>query len=171
MRSKSLRLSIVAQVVLALYFQAIVWLPLGKWNYQPGSEPLLRAALQGHLEFQDVFISVLFLLPAVLFWVAHSKNQVWLMWIGLVGYTIWLFLQIQTWWVGYIFGASDRWAEVYQRAFSESTKILPSFGRHLAPDGVHFVLQLLLMVVVISTTVALLRLRQMAMEQSSHQKR
>jgi hypothetical protein len=31
-----LKASLVVQLVLALYFQAIVWFPLGAWNDQPG---------------------------------------------------------------------------------------------------------------------------------------
>ncbi len=167
-RSNSLRISIVAQFALALYFQAIVWFPLGKWNYQAGSEPLLSAALGGRLEIQDLLICSFFMLPAVLFWIAYRKDLRWPMWTGLLGYTIWLFLQIETWWVGYIFGASDKWSEVYHRTFSQSTKILPSFGRHLAPDGVHFVLQLLLLLIVVTTSTALIRRGGIVKEQASH---
>ena len=71
------------------------------------------------------------------------------MWCCVAGYGGWLFLQIRTWWISYLFGASDNWKAVYQRTFSQTTKILPSAGNHLAPDGMHLVLQLLLLTVVI----------------------
>lgn len=159
MQSKSLRNSIFTQAVLAVYFQAIQWLPLGRWNYQPGFDPLLTGALQGHLVVLDVLIMMLFVLPALLFWIAYRRGLIWLMWACLVGYTIWLGMEVKTWWVSYILGASDQWVEVYQRVFSQSTKVLPSFGRHLAPDGMHFVLQLLLAVIVITGAVGLLQRR------------
>ena len=150
------RVALVAQVGLASYFQAIEWFPFGRWNYQPGFEPLATQATQGHLQLTDVALVGAFALPLLIYLLAYGKKVRWLKWVCLAGYTAWLVLQIQTWWVAYIFGASDRWASTYQRVFSESTRILPSFGRHLAPDGMHFVLQVLLLVVVGSLVLELL---------------
>jgi hypothetical protein len=153
------RVALAAQIGLAIYFQAMEWLPLGRWNYQPGFEPLATQAVRGHLDLADVALVSAFALPLAIFYLAYRKKVIWLQWIALVGYAVWLVLQIQTWWVAYIFGASDRWASVYHRVFSQSTKILPSFGRHLAPDGMHFVLQLLLVAVTGSLLLALLSRR------------
>ena len=33
---KWIRTSLVLQIILAAYFQAILWFPLGSWNDQPG---------------------------------------------------------------------------------------------------------------------------------------
>jgi hypothetical protein len=82
------------------------------------------------------------------------------MWIGAMGYTIWLYFQVQTWWVPYLFGACKNWQEIYHRVFAQSTKILPSFGNHLAPDAMHLTIQLLLFVIVISTIVGLVQIQQ-----------
>jgi hypothetical protein len=79
------------------------------------------------------------------------------MWLGVLGYGSWLALQIKTWWIAYAFGASDSWLRVYQRVFSRSTQLLPSFGRHLPPDGLHLVLHLLLAIVVVFTVLGLLK--------------
>ena len=98
-----------------------------------------------------------FVAPFVVFWFAYSKGWRWLMWAGTFGYAIWLALQVKTWWVAYAFGASDSWARVYERVFSHSTQLLPSFGRHLPPDGLHLVLQVLLTAVVVSAVVGLLK--------------
>lgn len=107
-----------------------------------------HAAVQGRLQPADVAFVLAFALPLVIGWVAYARRLVWLKWLCIAGYAAWLGLQIQTWWVAYIFGASDTWTSTCRRVFSESTQILPSSGRHLAPDGVHFVLQLLLLIVV-----------------------
>jgi len=82
------------------------------------------------------------------------------MWCCVAGYGGWTFLQIKTWWIGYLFGASDNWKAVYERTFSHTTKLLPSAGIHLAPDGLHLVLQLLLLAVVIFAVGGLLRSRR-----------
>src|SRR5450759_20086 len=149
--------SVVAQVALALYFQAINWLPLGFWNYQPGAEPLASQAAHGQLAALDVGYVALFLVPVALYLVAALRQWAWLMWIGLIGYTVWLVVQVVSWWIPYAFGASDKWMATYQRVFSHSTQLLPSVGRHLAPDGAHIVLHLLLAAVVVTTTTVLVR--------------
>lgn len=82
------------------------------------------------------------------------------MWVGAVGYTAWFYLQLQTWWVPYLFGASEHWQEIYHRVFAHSTKILPSFGNHLAPDAMHLVIQLLLLVIITSLIVGLVQTRR-----------
>ena len=151
-----LRISLVAQILLAAYFQLVVRVPLGGWNYQPGSAPLLSQWSDGALSAEELLGSLLFLLPVVLFSIAFWRRYRWLMWVGLVGYSVWLILQIKTWWIAYLFGASDAWFATYQRVFSASTKVLPSFGRHLAPDGLHFVLQILLTATVVSLFLGLL---------------
>ncbi len=156
MSNKWLRISLVAQVVLAIYFQLIQWIPLGKWNYQPGNSSLIQQCLTGKIDISDIGFTLLFALPVLLFYLAYRKRYIWLMWVGLVGYSGWLILEIQTWWVNYIFGASDGWMKTYNRVFSESTKILPSFGRHLAPDGMHLMIQLLLVIVVASLLTGLI---------------
>jgi hypothetical protein len=158
MKTDWLRVSFVTQIALMIYFQLVQWIPLGSWNYQPGFEPLIIRAIHRQLEIRDVAGVGIFALPVLLFWFARLKRITWLVWIGLLGYAAWLALEIQTWWIAYIFGASDAWLKIYQRVFSQSTKILPSFGRHLAPDGMHLFLQLLLAVIVISTSLALVEL-------------
>lgn len=150
------RISLLAQVVLAVYFQLIVWLPLGKWNFQPGFEPLLVQAWNGTLAFADVGFALCFALPLLLFIPAYRRRLVWPAAVALAGYGVWLVLQIRTWWVAYLFGASDDWVRTYDRVFSQSTKVLPSFGRHLPPDGVHFLLQIFILVAVISLSMILL---------------
>jgi hypothetical protein len=154
---KWLRVSLFAQAVLALYFQVIQWFPLGRWNYQPGFTPFGVQLFNGRATGQDLLLLAAFGAPFLAFWFAYNMRVRWLMWIGVLGYAIWLVLEIKTWWVAYVFGASDSWLRVYQRVFSHSTQVLPSFGRHLPPDGVHLVLQLLLTAVVVCGALGLLK--------------
>ena len=159
---KWLRASLFAQAILALYFQVIQWIPLGRWNYQPGFTPLGVEAIQGRAATQDVLLMMAFVAPFLIFWFAFSKGLRWLMWSCTLGYAIWLALQVKTWWVAYALGASDSWELVYRRVFSQSTQLLPSFGRHLPPDGMHLVLQILLTAVVVFAGVGLLKTSQPA---------
>ena len=154
---KYLRASLLSQAILALYFQLLQWLPLGSWNYQPGFTPLDVEAIQGRATAWDILLVTAFMTPFAVFWFAYSRGLRWLMWICSLGYAIWLALQVKTWWVAYAFGASESWARVYERVFSHSTQLLPSFGRHLPPDGTHLVFQVLLTATVFLAVVGLLK--------------
>jgi hypothetical protein len=154
---KWLKASLFSQAILALYFQVIQWLPLGRWNYQPGFTPFGVQVIHGNATGQNFLLLAAFIMPFLVFWVAYSRGLRWLMWLGVLGYGSWLALQIKTWWIAYAFGASDSWLRVYQRVFSRSTQLLPSFGRHLPPDGLHLVLHLLLAIVVVFTVLGLLK--------------
>ncbi len=157
---KYLRISLAAQFLLAVYFQMINWFSLGLWNYQPGSIPMFSSISSGKIQWGDVGILCAFLLPFLLFIIAYRRRWNWLMWTGVVGYSVWLYLQVQTWWVPYLFGASQHWQEIYHRVFAHSTKILPSFGNHLAPDAMHLTIQLLLIVIVVYSIVGLIQVQR-----------
>jgi hypothetical protein len=126
--STALRVSAICQLVLALYFEAIQWFRLGAWNNQPKFEPLWNQVRAGSFSASDLIIVLAFFLPCTLFILAWRRGWSWLMWCCVAGYGGWLFLQIRTWWISYLFGASENWKAVYQRTFSQTTKILPSAG-------------------------------------------
>jgi hypothetical protein len=77
------------------------------------------------------------------------------LWLGLIGYGVWAALQIQSWWVPWIFGANER-ALRNQQFLHRTFKIFPSSTSHPAPDGMHFVLDLLLFFVVVTALIGLL---------------
>jgi hypothetical protein len=154
---KYLRVSFATQFLLAVYFQIINWFPLGQWNYQPNFVPLINSRT---IDLGDVGVVSLFLLPFLLFSLAYWRSWKWLMWAGVAGYAGWLYSQIQTWWIPYLFGASDHWQEIYHRVFAHSTKILPSFGNHLAPDAMHLTIQFLLLIILASLIIGLVQIRR-----------
>lgn len=172
---KWLRASLFAQAILAFYFQAIQWLPLGDWNTQcpsgdeiacglgnqglsvPGYQPLGVLAFEGRLRAQDALYCAGLTVPLWVFWFAYSRRLRWLMWMQVAFYSVWMALQIKSWWVPYAFGATDSQVQRYQRVFGQSTQLLPSFGRHLPPDGLHLVLQILLAAVLLSAVIGLLK--------------
>jgi len=151
------RLALGWQVALAVYMQLISWVLLGRWNYQPCCAPGFEQWRRGTLTVNDALASLAFLLPAAIFWIGARRQWRWAMLLALVPLGVWLALQLWTWWPPYIFGASERWAQVYARAFAESTPILPRWGNHLPPDAAHFVLQVLLLGTVTTGAMALRR--------------
>ena len=68
-------------------------------------------------------------------------------------------LEIQSWWIPWIFGADQR-ALNNQKFLQRTYKIFPSSIGHPAPDGMHFVLNLLLLSVVITIALGLLETRR-----------
>ena len=131
-----------AQVVLLAYFELCVLIPLGRWNAQPGSEVpfssgniILGAAIGG--------AQLLLLIGTV--WRLRA-----LLWFGLLGDTVWLLLNVMSLWMPYIRGASPQYAGMYARVFGRTTKLLPNFGNHLAPDAMHIFIDVFVIAVVVT---------------------
>lgn len=151
------RTALVWQLALAAYMQLMAWVPLGRWNYQPCCPSGLEQLRRGTLSAGDVVPLVVFVLPAALFWLGVRRNWRWAMAVAVLATFIWLGLQIWSWWIPYAFGASEQWARVYARNFANSTAVLPRSGNHLPPDGLHLVLQILLMGTVVTGARAIFR--------------
>ena len=149
-----LRASLVLQIFLALYFEMVAWFPLGAWNDQPGKR-LIQSAAEGHAIAAIVF-SALFLLPVLIFAIAFWKRLFWLMWFGLIGYCVWAFLQVQSWWIPWLFGADSR-ARANQGALTRTYKFFPQSLQHPAPDAMHFTLDVLLFVACVTLLIGLLQ--------------
>ena len=154
---KWLTASLVAQVILAAYFQVVVWFPLGSWNDQPGKR-LITLFSEGQA-LAVLGFAFTMLLPLLLFALAYWKRWIWLIWLGLVGYGVWAVLEIQSWWIPWIFGADQR-ALSNQKFLQKTYKVFPSSIGHPAPDGMHFVLDLLIFFVVVTIALGLLETRR-----------
>ncbi len=152
-----MRASLALQIVLAAYFEVVLWFPLGSWNDQPGKR---LVALLGTGQAAAVFgFTLAMLLPVLLFTLAYCRRWAWLSWLALIGYGTWAALQIQSWWIPWMFGADER-ALSNQRFLERTYKIFPSSIGHPAPDGMHFVLDLLLFGVVGTLALGLLEVRR-----------
>jgi len=84
-----------------------------------------------------------------------------LLWFGLLGDTVWLLLHIYSLWLPYFLGASPQYAKMYARVFGRTTKLLPNFGNHLAPDAMHIFIDVSVVAVIV-TLVLYLRLIDIA---------
>lgn len=151
--------AITAQIVLLAYFELCVLIPLGSWNNQPGNNipfssgnVILGAAIGG--------AQILLLTGTV--WRLKP-----LLWFGLLGDSVWLLLHIYSLWVPYVLGTSPQYAEMYARVWGRTTKLLPNFGNHLAPDAMHVFIDVFVIAVIV-TLVLYMRSLQ-AMDVSSEQ--
>lgn len=143
--------------LLSAYLWLIAWIPLGNWNRQRGGTFLTTLLAGRPIETADVGMLVFISLPAILFWVAYKRSSFWFGVGALVADVIWLGLQIQSWWVPYIFGTDTAWR--FEYAKGPTTKLLPSFGHHIAPDGMHLVITMLLIAAVTAGVIGLRAIR------------
>ena len=156
-----------AHCLLSAYLWLIAWIPLGNWNRQRGGT-FLTALLEGRaIEAGDIGLLLFISLPAILFWLAYQRGAFWFGIAALTVDLVWLALQIQSWWIPYIFGTNVKWRLEY--AQGPTTKVLPSFGHHVAPDGMHLAISVLL-VAALSTGVAGVRLLKQSdnVQRASH---
>jgi hypothetical protein len=143
---------------LTAYLWLTAWFPLGNWNRQ-GDENLLPQLLGGKgLHLDDVFALAFVTTPALLFWLGYKYRNFWFAIAALAFDAFWGFMQFQSWWVPYIFGTNEPWQLKY--AQGPTTKVLPSFGHHVAPDGMHLAIHVLLVLAFVTGIVALRELRK-----------
>jgi hypothetical protein len=151
-----MRLSAWLHGCLALYVWVIESVPLGNWNRQRG-ERLFIALLHGHgADSDDVFTLVFVALPAILFVIANRRSSLWLATSALAVDVFWLWMHIRSWWVPYIFGTTIQWQIDYSKG--PTTKILHSFGNHVAPDGMHLIIDILLIAAMVAGVFAVRQL-------------
>lgn len=133
------RAAITAQVALLVYFELCILIPLGRWNDQPG----MSALSSGNIVMGTAIGAAQLLLL-----IGTVRRIKLLLWIGLLGDTLWLLLHIKSLWVPYVFGASPQYAHMYGRVWGNTTKLLPNFGGHLAPDAMHILIDVLVAAVI-----------------------
>ena len=139
--------------ILAMYMWVISWFPLGNWNRQQDETFLTRLVQGKGLPWDDLFALAFVTAPFIFFWLAWRFRSRWLALCALAIDAAWAAMQIQSWWIPYLFGARATWQIRY--AHGPTTKVLPSFGNHVAPDGMHLIIHVLLAVAMFCGTIAL----------------
>ena len=142
-----IRASVVSQAILLAYLEIIEWVNLYPWN------DIRRGNGQ---EVLDIILGVVMLACIA----ATARRFRTGMIVASVVYLAWLGLQITTFWIPYMNGASPRWQRIHAANFAQTVQWLPISGTHLPPDASHFVLQLLLVVALATTVVAAARLKR-----------
>ncbi|MGA8142602.1 MAG: hypothetical protein WB987_01800 [Candidatus Acidiferrales bacterium] len=145
-----LRIATFTQLLLTAYWLLIVCVPLGAWNRQPGHQAVLESFWKGELDSGGIILTFAFALPGLLFSFGWREKIRLLMWFALIFDGVWFGLQVWSWWVPYIFGASAQWQRTYERTFSRTLNFLPTFGKHLAPDAMHTFLQIFLLLAIVT---------------------
>jgi len=140
--SRARTATITVQLMLLAYFEICVLVPIGAWNDQP--------AMRANFSPDMLILPAAIAFGQLLLLLGSVKRIRWLLWIGLLADTLWFASHIAGLWIPYIRGASPQYAAMYARVFSHTTKLLPNYGNHLAPDGMHVLLDLLLLAVILS---------------------
>ena len=119
------RLSLFSQIALLAYLQVIEWVNLFPRN------DIRRGNGQAGL---DIAIGIV-MIAAILATIYRLRI---VMAIATTLYAIWLWLQIDGWWISYIRGASPAWKRTYARFFSQTVQVLPLDADHLPPRRLSF---------------------------------
>lgn len=130
----AVQVAVVAQLVATAYLQIVEWVPLFPWN------DIRRGNGQEMLD-------IAMLAPQLLLVLAFVRRSRAGMIAGLVAYAGWLVLQIESWWVPYLFGTrtvGPRWW------FADTYKFLPQIDARPTPDANHIVLQFILVAVLVT---------------------
>jgi hypothetical protein len=138
-RTRSVALAVAAQLLCAAYLQLIEWAPLFPWNdlsHGNGQETL------------DFILAGVQLAIALGFWLCSRLE----MGLGLAAYSVWMYLQIDSWWRPYLFGSRKVGPNWY---FARTYKFLPMIDSRPTPDAAHVVLQLTLVLVLETGVLAL----------------
>ena len=136
------RATIVVQLMLLAYFEICMLVPLKAWNDQPA----MHAAFSTGMLVLPLAIGI----GQLLLLLGSVKEMRLLLWIGLFADSLWFASHVIGLWMPYVRGASPEYAAMYARVFSITTKLLPNRGNHLAPDGMHIVLDVLLLLVILT---------------------
>ena len=145
------RAAITAQVVLLVYFELCVLIRLGRWNDQPGMNVPFSS---GNMILGGAIGGAQLLLLIGTIWRVKP-----LLWFGLLGDAVWLILHAYSLWTPYILGAPPQYAKMYARVFGRTTKLLPNFGNHLAPDAMHIFIDVFVTAVIVTLVFYLLSLQ------------
>jgi hypothetical protein len=143
--------SIVSQILLLVYLEAIEWINMFPWN------DIRRGNGQ---EVLDIALGLLMVGALVATYRRWRPGMV----AAVALYAAWLALQVTTFWIPYFAGASQRWQRIHAANFSQTIQWLPRWRTHLPPDASHFLLQILLVVTVVATSAATIQVWRRAAE-------
>ncbi len=140
MTSRSVSLS--SQIILTLYLQVFMWLPLGHWN---GKFDWINFNY-----FQSFAGYLLWALFGMISIIGFASKRIVVMIFGLIFHFVWLIMHTFDWWIPYIQGASPERLDWYRRDFGQTYYWLPKINNHWPPNAGHVVIDILLIVVLFS---------------------
>jgi hypothetical protein len=143
--------AILLQILLLAYWLAIEVVDVFPWN-DLASRPV------GYDFRWSVAVNALQLLAYMALFAPGVRP---LAMVATAGYGVYLALQLWTWWKPFVLGAGGDWQALYASTYSRTLKILPELGSRLAPDAQHLTLQILTLVTLIATAMAVARMRHL----------
>jgi len=131
--------------VMLTYFVVTNHVALTPWNNLDAVQSQLLSTLVG-------------VIPFSIYGLGFALGIRPLMLVGTVHSYIWLALQIRQWWVPYLLGPTPLHRDLswyWEGGYGETMQVLPAIAGRPVPDAQHLVLELLSLVVVVTTTIAL----------------
>jgi hypothetical protein len=138
-----LPLALTLQIILVLYHQVTTRCDFFPFN---GARFYSRRERQLEAGFNLVLMSF----PPIGF----VFRIPFLMGAGVGYYFILLAIEIATWWIPYLFGASPKWREMHARMHSQTVMVLPRRGDNPRPNLEHLILMVLTLLAGMATLAA-----------------
>lgn len=113
------------------------WIPLFPWNDLKHISFAYERPLNAFMNCIQIGVIVGYL---------YQIN--WIMIVGLIFWSLWLYGHIVAWWIPYFFGASKDDMLDYQKTFGNTYKFFKTQDNHPAPDACHTVLGFLTCLVI-----------------------
>ena len=133
---------LILQILLLVYHQittAVDLFPFNSARFYSAKEKLIECVVN----------AVLMSLPVIGF----AFQNKYLMNFAAVYYFVLFAIELKTWWVPYIFGASDEWKDTYARLHSQTIIVLPKIKDNPIPNLEHVVLHLFTLVTAVFTLI------------------
>src|SRR4029079_10798005 len=143
--------ALVLQMLLLAYWLAMELIDIFPWND-------LATRPAGYDLRWSVSINALQMLAYMILFALGIQTLAMLSVLGYAGYLAW---QLWIWWKPYVLGASSDWQTLYAASFSRTLKLLPAEGVHIAPDAQHMALQVLTLLTLIATVMAVARMQHL----------
>jgi hypothetical protein len=140
-------IAVVAALVLLAYFTLMNHVYLYPFNNLAAAGPLLASSLVAWFQF-IIFVGLLL------------TRRGWSVFVALVIAGVWLAMQIQQWYLPYVFGSGPtHW--FFERGYHATLKVLPPLAASpVTPDLQHNILQLLSFVVLVTAVFAFAEVTQ-----------
>jgi hypothetical protein len=138
-------LTIISQIAFTVWFALTHWVPLSPLN------DLSEEAFPK--ERQTNFVLHIFQLASILGFFFHIT---WLMWIGIVFWSLSFMGHIVSWWLPYFFGWPKGFLENAEVDNAKTYHFLPPRKNHPIPDLNHFIIGILLLSTLITCWMAIL---------------
>lgn len=139
-------IAVASALLLLAYLAVIDFVDLFPWN-DIHAIPLRERIRDACLNY----------IPLLIIALGAWQQQRALLIVALVLSCLYVIGHLGSWWVPYLFGATEFQRTEYEKSFARTLKVLPAIGDHSVPDAEHLVVGLLIASMITSMVLTMAR--------------